>query len=133
MQQRQDDIKRLRTSGAAGDNLDGSRRDIAADGDDPVGRFIAQRRDTALAWQEMRRLARLYGDLQARRAAQDVTDDNFHEEVLCLTAENWGMCECLVPLVAGFDCTPEGAARLGIPEAVRRDRVEKRLDEMMPR
>ena len=131
MQQRRDDIKRLRTSGAAGDNIDGSRTDIAADGDDPVGRFISQRKDSALAGHEMRRLACLYADLKARRAAQAITDSSFHEELLRFSAENWDMGECFVALVAGFDCTPDGAARLGIREVVRRGRVEKRLDEMM--
>ena len=133
MQQRQDDLKRLRTSGPTGDNLDGSRRCITAEGDDPVGRFIAQKRDMARAEQALRRLEPLNRDLTARRAAQAVTDDGFHEEILSITADTWAESESFVALVAGFDCTPEGAAGLGIPEPLKRKHVEKRLEETMAR
>ena len=121
MQQRQDDLKRLRTSGPTGDNLDGSRRCITAEGDDPVGRFIAQKRDMARAEQELRRLEPLYRDLTARRAAQAVTDDGFHEEILSITADTWAESESFVALVARFECTPEGGRGPRHPRALEEE------------
>ena len=47
LQQRQDALKRVRTRGPANDNLDGSRKDVGADRDDPVSRFIEHMEDKA--------------------------------------------------------------------------------------
>ena len=131
MQQRQDDIKRLHTSGPASDNLDGTRKDTAADGDNPVGRFIDQRREAALRQKETRQFASLVAALKARRSAEVITGDEFHDELLSFTSSHLFKGQCLVKLFIGSNATPEGAAALRIAESDRRERAEQAVEERM--
>ena len=66
----------------------------------------------------MKEGASSYADLKARRDASTISADDFHEALLDLQSKHVMVGDSLVALVAGYDCTRDGAERLELAEPV---------------